>query len=339
MDNSILVSFIIPAYNAASTLAACVDSITCRKSNDYEIIIVENGSSDSTYQLALFLTKEYPQIKVFQSKKGVSNARNLGIEEAVGKWIFFVDADDKLISEKINSVFDDAVKSSSDLIIYSHIAGSESRPVTDAARSFKNAEVENARIIMLESPTRYMTVWAKLFRRDIANNYNIRFNSELSFSEDSHFIFNYTKHCAEITFSEEAVYNYVLSECSAVRTLNSGKIDSYLLALNETAKLTYGESGAVKAAFNCFVLMHLNLIGVHEVFAVNSKGSFAEKTRTFKTLCLNPVFNTPLNELKITDCNRLAMLPPLFAKMRLYALSGIVLALRSFQNKRKEDHN
>ena len=338
MENEFLISFIIPAHNAVKTLANCVSSITNCDNDNYEVLIIENGSNDGTYQLAMSLTKNQTNVKVFQSEKGVAKARNLGIEKASGKWIFFVDADDRLTANGIRTVFFDAAVNSCDLIIYSHVSGNEKRLVTNVTKSFQNDEVENARITMLESPTRYMTVWGKLFRHSIIDDYNVVFNTSLSFSEDSHFVLNYTKYCNEIMFSKELVYNYTLNGNSAVRTLNSQKIDAYIIALYETEKLLADENTAIKTAFNSFVLVHLDLIGVHEIFSVDNKVSYRKKLEIFRLICDNLLFRNALQSLKIADCRSFAMLPPLFSKLHFYAMSGLIMSFRSFQNKRKEEN-
>lgn len=94
MKTDVLISFIIPAYNAADTIEKAVQSLTDVPRT--EVLIVENGSTDKTEQILQQLKKKYSNIKIFTSDKGVSNARNLGIQNATGEWLAFVDADDYL---------------------------------------------------------------------------------------------------------------------------------------------------------------------------------------------------------------------------------------------------
>ena len=101
MNEKILISYIIPAYNAADTLERAVESIThtCNMEK-YEILIVENGSTDYTNSVALKLIQKYGEnIKLIHSEKGVSRARNEGLKNARGEWIVFVDADDYIVSK------------------------------------------------------------------------------------------------------------------------------------------------------------------------------------------------------------------------------------------------
>ena len=92
-------SFIIPAYNAARTIEGAIRSIT-DKIPTAEIIIVENGSTDDTYKLVKGLSEANTDIVLLQSAKGVSAARNEGVRKASGKWLIFVDADDRWVGEE-----------------------------------------------------------------------------------------------------------------------------------------------------------------------------------------------------------------------------------------------
>lgn len=104
MEQTPIISFIIPAYNASATLFDCVQSIV--KSINalcYEVIIVDDGSEDNTLQLADILSEENHNIKVFhQSNKGLSSARNVGIDLANGRFLAFVDSDDYIDCVRIN---------------------------------------------------------------------------------------------------------------------------------------------------------------------------------------------------------------------------------------------
>ena len=125
MESKTLISYIIPAYNAEETLTKAVDSIvkgSCTE--NWEILIVENGSVDKTNQVAEKLEEKFgARVKIFHSKKGVSNARNLGINEAKGKWLAFVDADDYMDAENLQGMYEDAFADKADIYIYGHYSG------------------------------------------------------------------------------------------------------------------------------------------------------------------------------------------------------------------------
>ena len=108
-----MISFIIPAHNATAYLKRAIESIesdanACGGQKKIEIIIVENGSTDDTYLLAEDMASLYSNITAVRSQKGVSAARNKGIDIAKGEWIFFLDADDFILKGSITKLLHDA---------------------------------------------------------------------------------------------------------------------------------------------------------------------------------------------------------------------------------------
>ena len=100
-----IISFVIPACNAEKTIRRTIDSII--QSSFFiqsEIIIVENGSTDSTYDISNSYATNIENVYLYESEKGVSNARNLGIKKARGEWIVFVDADDSIYNKGLSAV-------------------------------------------------------------------------------------------------------------------------------------------------------------------------------------------------------------------------------------------
>ena len=93
-----MISVIIPVYNGERYLGRCLDSVLGSACRDFEVIVVDDGSTDGSRQLALAYTKRDERVKViFQAEnQGVSAARNRGIEASSGEWIVFVDADDQI---------------------------------------------------------------------------------------------------------------------------------------------------------------------------------------------------------------------------------------------------
>ena len=97
-----LISIIIPVYNREKYIEECLNSILSQTFNDYEILLIDDGSNDNTGIICDKYAEENKKIKVFHKKNGgVSSARNLGLRCAKGKWIIFVDSDDVLAKESL----------------------------------------------------------------------------------------------------------------------------------------------------------------------------------------------------------------------------------------------
>ena len=105
--NSVLLSFIVPIYNAENYLMRCVESIRQQgfDESDYEIVLINDGSTDNSYKVAVDLARQHSNIRLLsQENKGQSSARNLGIQKSMGKYLLFVDADDYLINNSLRKI-------------------------------------------------------------------------------------------------------------------------------------------------------------------------------------------------------------------------------------------
>lgn len=316
-----MISFIIPAYNAEKSLKRCVESIRSHHEN-YEIIIVENGSTDNTFQFAHSLD----HVRVFQSEKGVSNARNMGLDHAKGEWIAFVDADDYVLN-----CYEERDE---DLIVMSYEAGS--KRIDLGLWEDHNNDVEKATIMMLENPTKCMAVWGLLFRRDIIERYHLRFASHLRVAEDGDFTLRYLLHCQSIYFSSRNVYHYSLDDTSVMRSYDGKKTQGYIEAMNESNKVMANASPSLKKAFSSYVLMHFNVIMVRENYALSNSLSYKEKVRNMKQVLNVPIFKEAYQDLSMKASLKPRYLPFLLMKCHLYCLAGLIYVLRVKQNARKK---
>ena len=112
-------SVIIPAYNVEKYLSECLDSIVKQDNGRIEVILVNDGSTDSTWDVCCQYAEKYDYIKIFtQRNSGQSTARNFAIKKAVGEYLFFLDSDDYITSNGIEMIFEEIGRENSDVIIY-----------------------------------------------------------------------------------------------------------------------------------------------------------------------------------------------------------------------------
>lgn len=112
------VSVVIPFYNTQKYLSDCINSVLAQELDNIEIILVNDGSEDNSLDIAKRYEEKYPQIKLINSiHAGQSNARNLGIEEASGKYIYFLDSDDEISKQFLKNCYNTAQQSDSDVVI------------------------------------------------------------------------------------------------------------------------------------------------------------------------------------------------------------------------------
>ncbi|HDP77564.1 MAG TPA: glycosyltransferase family 2 protein, partial [Mesotoga infera] len=115
----IAISVIVPAYNAGNHITRCLESLLCQTSESFEIIVVDDGSTDNTSVLAENILAASPVKSTLlkQKHEGVSRARNFGLEKAAGRYIYFLDSDDTIHESALERLYSTAVTSRSDCVM------------------------------------------------------------------------------------------------------------------------------------------------------------------------------------------------------------------------------
>ena len=339
-----MISFIIPAHNSEKFLKRCVESVVkeekqSKDNNLAEVIIIENGSSDHTKQIGTALAEKYENVFLICSEKGVSNARNAGVKAAHGEWIFFLDADDYLPAGTVEKLLKKIkAEENTDLHIFSYEKGTDIVDVTDGQRQtyYQNAAVKDGLAEMLWNPTRCMAVWGKLFRNSLIQQSSLKFNKNLSLAEDSDYLIRYIIKSSSIAFSSDVCYHYSTDGGSAMRTYDGKKAAGYLLSLQTTQQAIPVGDEQLALAYQVYVLMHLNVIMVREVFSSGNTASFSGKVKVLKNMLQKDIFNKALHAVPAGSCRSARMLPILLLKCHQYYLCGKVYELRAKQNAKRE---
>lgn len=199
-----LVSFVVPVYNGENYLARCLDSILTQHYKNFEIIIVNDGSSDGSQEIISDYASSDSRVRAyFQKNSGVSVARNNGLSKASGEWITFVDCDDTISSGFLSELL--AFSQESDLIVsgYTEVFTDKSIDfpiVNEVSRPDTNSYLaNNIYYCQVRAP------WCKLFRSKWLKS-NIEFNPELHFGEDTLFNLDYLALKPRITQSPYVGY-------------------------------------------------------------------------------------------------------------------------------------
>lgn len=333
----ILISIIIPLHNGEDTIIRAVKSvINSRLYRDLiEIIIVENGSTDQSFEISQKLATENSNIRVLKSDKGTSFARNLGIEKSKGKWLIFLDADDYLLEPDLDIIVENLITNNTDLCVYNYEKGykkielfSEDVELIDDLNPFI--------VKSLSEPTKYMTVWGKAFNKRIIVESGLEFNTNLRVSEDSDFYLRFLLGVQSLTISSQTLYHYSIDSPSTMRTFSSDKLEGYIVSLAESSKVLEDSDNSIREAFSLYKLAHFNLIMVREVFHFDNVKSFREKIREMTRLYKMPMFSDPIQNLSVSSVRNLSLVPLFFLKKRLYHLAALVYIIRVGQNKFKE---
>lgn len=220
--NEELVSVIIPAYNVDEYLKECVQSLLCQTYTNYEVIIIDDGSKDNTYAIGKHFVSENEKVKLFrQENKGVSIARNVGMQKAKGDFYIFVDADDVVAPQYIETLV--ACVKKAELGVVGFTSKRENF-ATDIKRNVSYDSASNMTENILCGTNYDGYLWNKIFQRKIIENNELQFRENIVVWEDLLFVLEYLKKCNQILISNDKLYYYRHREGSAV---NNTRIDKY----------------------------------------------------------------------------------------------------------------
>lgn len=228
-----MISVIVPIYNVEKYIERCISSISNQSYPDWELLLINDGSTDSSYEICEKWSKTDARIKVFSKPNGgVSSARNLGLDHAAGDYIFFVDADD-WISPNCFEQMIQKMTPEIDLVIGEH---------QDATDDDGDAHVEHTThknyegilsheetisdIYRLEFYTR--VIWGKLYRKELWQN--LRFN-HMIYSEDTYAMFQVLEQVQCAYSIQEPLYFYLLRSSGASRNKRLLEYENFLETL------------------------------------------------------------------------------------------------------------
>lgn len=209
-------SIIIPVHNAEKYLKDCIDSIYDQDMTDFEIICVVNGSNDESENICLLAREDHSNIRVIVTDAvGVSSARNIGLREAQGEYIIFVDADDCLLPGALTS-FEETCADCPDMVTANylrnktkHMSGRVSDPETVTyLKAMLDAPAYFGKLNLTWQPIVTYCVFAKAFRRQFLMDNNICFDTDLAIGEDLIFSMKSALCAKLIRCADEAVYYY-----------------------------------------------------------------------------------------------------------------------------------
>lgn len=222
------VSIVIPVYNAEKYILRCMESIENQTFKDFEVIAVDDGSSDSSLKILEKFSEKTTFLKVLRQKNmGAAEARNTGIKNAAGDFICFVDSDDCLETEYLEILVKNQEETGCDIsmIGINKVENEESTEIfLYSSKKICSSEKE---IKMLQAgcfcnrltdfETNFIgmgTPWDKLFRMSIIRENKILFNTSLRTGEDTYFCWEYFNFVNKFVYENKALYNYVVYSSS-----------------------------------------------------------------------------------------------------------------------------
>ncbi len=209
-NQACFLSFIVPVYNAEDYLGECLDSLLAQDFSAYEILCVNDGSTDRSAEILAEYQEKYPNLRVVHKKNGgVVSARNSGLENARGEFIWFVDADDLVRENILGTLHGLAAETGCDRIVM------DGYTFTDVLTA---EEAENARQGKLPCnvPWKDSVVWRSILRREFLNAQGLNFRyAQLTHGEDGVYMYEVAAASPKTTELPETTYFYRVHSGSA----------------------------------------------------------------------------------------------------------------------------
>lgn len=213
-----LISIIVPVYNAEKTLNRCVDSILGQTFQNFELLLINDGSTDKSGIICDEYAKQDSRVRTFHKQnEGVSVARNLGIIKSIGKYITFIDSDDEIVKDYLAILYKNVQEN--DIVFFFskwiYKDNSQLEILLDNFNSNEQNVIEKEIALLMDNKTGHDLLgfaWNKMFKLSIIKEHHLEFIEKLSISEDEIFTLEYCMYVKQLKVIPFSLYVYYISE-------------------------------------------------------------------------------------------------------------------------------
>lgn len=278
-----MISFIIPVYNAERTIAMCLDSISNQMTLDYEVICVDDGSIDSTADIIKSYSRYNSRIKYIRiDNSGPSLARNLGISNAQGTWITFIDSDDYYMKDSLHYMEECIIKNeNADLIVFGYYEEIKENIFKNRSLCSRNKVVSTREYIQeVGQPSTMMhfnVLWNKVYKRSMIQEIE-GFQENIHLGEDAIFNYRYYDICKKVYVSKYMIYTYKNFNTNSLSRGNKSlykiwsaysliilNMENLFFKYNLKEQFTCNSTAYLLGIINCFINSKYNKKSVKEL--------------------------------------------------------------------------
>ncbi len=211
-----IISIIVPIYNAEKYLRRCIDSVITQTYQDWELLLIDDGSPDNSGVICEEYARTDSRIQVYHKKNGgVSSARNLGIEKVNGDWIAFVDPDDYVSDNWLSEVDNTIANSDADMIVFGNTKEDINGNLLSTFVPEKFYE-NGGWVVLMQSYKQSM--WNYLYKKSLIIKYRCLCPVGIRLSEDHAFILQYLSHNPSIAVLKTPLYHYIVNPKSLINS-------------------------------------------------------------------------------------------------------------------------
>lgn len=261
------ISLILAIYNQEEYLERCLISILKSTLRDFEVILVDDGSTDKSRLICNKYCESDNRFKYFyKTNGGVASARQLGLEKALGDYFIFVDPDDWVEEDFLSVLYDCASKNSAEMVIcdYTEEYGDTIRIVTH--NHIIDKSIADLKLALCQGLF-WGVCWNKLIKRSVAQ-FRVNFESDINYQEDKLFIYRVLGHVQRISFVNASLYHY--NRCNTTSALSTYNIERFTDAWRVRNKILEEEhdksfkrnlAGGLVSLYNVLDLYYIRNLG------------------------------------------------------------------------------
>lgn len=223
-----IISIIVPVYNSEKYLARCIESIIHQTFSQFECILIDDGSNDASSEICDNYALKDNRIKVIHQKNsGVSVARNIGLRNACGEWIGFVDSDDWIERDTYETALKYAREKEADVVEWGMFLSNDDNDFENLAHTEGTIELNRMHTVLLHG------AYNKLIKRQIVVDNAITFPVGISLAEDMNFVIKVFFYSQKNYGIPKSLYHYYYNDNGAVNTITYKKIEDEVKSIKD----------------------------------------------------------------------------------------------------------
>lgn len=302
-----MISVVVPIYNTGNSLAKCIDSILESTYKDFELILVNDGSTDNSPELCQKYCQKDSRVHLInQENQGASVARNRGLDNSQGEWVVFVDSDDSIFPDLLSMI---AEEKSADLIIFDFTITGQSAAKTMEGIKEISVPLDSAenRADLIERLLRFWPLakgghtdlrapWAKAFRRSVLDRNAIRFTPGVRVGEDALFNIEFILAASSCKYIPIPAYWHRIRMGSISHSLIPGFMESFSLFQRGMRDVlaAHGMFPLLKEAYAANTLENMAYILIKEIFNPHSKNTAHENRELCRQMREDEIYTATL---------------------------------------------
>lgn len=339
------VSVIVPVYNVPERyLEKCVSSLVNQTLNDIEIILVDDGTPDTSGKLCDYFAKKDSRIKVIhQENKGLCGARNIGVKSSTGEWISFVDGDDWIEPNAYEKLYNIGTKNNVDVVMFGYVKDYPSKSVImHYDKYFENKKVYNTsediaylQKMILNYNANCAMAPTKFIRKSVIEKYNIYHDEKLrQGAEGIEFNIRLFSKIKSALFLNETFYHYIYND-ESITTVHNEKNHQMVIDCFKKIKgeINNDDSEIMGWFYNRMKYVILTT-AISGYFSRSNKEAYKIQKRKFKKYMSDTLVQETLKSKNYQGLSTTRKVTLFFIKHRLFLLVKIISMVRTKQKSR-----